>query len=63
MPGAAQTLRLRLTVTILAEQTSGSVRMSGTLALNNTGSEPCEAARYYTFRANPVTQRLEMCRP
>jgi hypothetical protein len=49
IPGAAQTLRLRL--------------MNGTLALNNTGSEPCDAARYYTFRANPVTQRLEMCRP
>jgi hypothetical protein len=50
-------------VTILAEQTSGTVRMSGTLALNNTSSEPCDAARYYTFRANRVTQRLEMCRP
>jgi hypothetical protein len=33
-----------------------------TLALNNTGSEPCDPANYYTFRANPITKQMEMCR-
>lgn len=50
-------------VNMIAEQTSGTVRISRTLALNNTGSEQCDAAHCYTFRANPVTQQLEMCRP
>ena len=50
-------------VNAVADVSSGAVRISGTLALNNTGSEPCDAAHYYTFRANPVTQQLEMCRP
>ncbi|WP_338692232.1 MULTISPECIES: hypothetical protein [Bradyrhizobium] len=50
-------------VNMIAEQTSGTVRISGTLALNNTGNEVCDAAHYYTFRANPITQQLEMCRP
>jgi hypothetical protein len=50
-------------VSMIAEQTSGTVRISGTLALQNTGNEPCDAAHWYTFRADPVTQQLEMCRP
>ncbi|MGY3484414.1 hypothetical protein ACVW1C_002297 [Bradyrhizobium sp. USDA 4011] len=50
-------------INAIADVSSGAVRISGTLALNNTGNEPCDAAHYYTFRANPVTQRLEMCRP
>lgn len=50
-------------INAVADVSSGAVRISGTLALNNTGSEPCDAAHYYTFRANPVTQPLEMCRP
>src|SRR5437764_784583 len=50
-------------VNMIAEQTSGTVRISGTLALSNTGNEPCDAAHWYTFRANPATQQLQMCRP
>ncbi|CAL80029.1 hypothetical protein; putative signal peptide [Bradyrhizobium sp. ORS 278] len=50
-------------INMIAEQTSGTVRVSGTLALNNTGNEVCDAAHYYTLRINPTTQRLEMCRP
>ncbi len=50
-------------INAIVDVSSGAVRISGTLALNNTGNEPCDAAHYYTFRANPVTQRLEMCRP
>ncbi|MBB4397965.1 hypothetical protein [Bradyrhizobium sp. ERR14] len=50
-------------INAVADVSTGAVRVSGTLALNNTGNEPCDAAHYYTFRANPVTQQLEMCRP
>ncbi|MCP3463049.1 hypothetical protein [Bradyrhizobium sp. CCGUVB23] len=50
-------------INAIADVSSGAVRVSGTLALSNTGNEPCDAAHYYTFRANPVTQQLEMCRP
>ncbi|MEY9387541.1 hypothetical protein ABIF93_005798 [Bradyrhizobium japonicum] len=37
--------------------------MSGALALENTGNEVCDSKRWYSFRANPITQRLEMCIP
>ncbi|MGT2501256.1 hypothetical protein ACVOMS_11275 [Bradyrhizobium guangxiense] len=50
-------------INAVADVSSGAVRVSGTLALNNTGSEPCDAAHWYTFRANPVTQQMQMCRP
>ncbi|MDA9474719.1 hypothetical protein XI03_09420 [Bradyrhizobium sp. CCBAU 65884] len=50
-------------INAVADLSSGAVRVSGTLALNNTGSEPCDAAHWYTFRANPVTQQMQMCRP
>ncbi|QPF83876.1 hypothetical protein IC762_30105 [Bradyrhizobium genosp. L] len=50
-------------INAVADVSSGAVRVSGTLALDNTGSEPCDAAHWYTFRANPITKQLEMCRP
>lgn len=50
-------------INAIADVSSGAVRISGTLALNNTGSEPCGVAHYYTFCADPVTQQIETCRP
>lgn len=50
-------------INAVADVSTGAVRVSGTLALNNTGSEPCDAAHWFTFRANPVTQQMQMCRP
>lgn len=50
-------------INAIAEQTSGTVRISGTLALVNTGNEACDASKYYSLRINPVTQMLQMCRP
>jgi len=51
------------TVTAIAEQTSGTVRISGTLALNNTGNEACDTAHAYSLRINQATKMLQMCRP
>jgi hypothetical protein len=50
-------------VSAIAEQTSGTVRVSGTLAMVNSGNEPCNAANHYALRINPITQTLQMCRP
>jgi hypothetical protein len=44
-------------INAIADESSGAVRVSGTLALNNTGNEPCDAAHRYIFRANPVSQQ------
>jgi hypothetical protein len=51
------------TVSAVAEQTSGTVRVSGTLALVNTGNETCDAAHAYSLRINPTTKMVQMCRP
>ncbi|WP_377829293.1 hypothetical protein ACFKHW_04250 [Bradyrhizobium lupini] len=48
---------------MVAEQTSGTVRVSGTLAMVNTGNEVCNAATWYSFRVNPSTGMMQMCRP
>lgn len=50
-------------VTAVAEQTSGTVRVSGTLALVNTGNEVCDSSKWYSFRVNPSTGMMQMCRP
>ncbi|MET4296547.1 hypothetical protein ABIB06_007342 [Bradyrhizobium sp. LB8.2] len=50
-------------VNMVAEQTSGTVRVSGTLAMVNTGNEVCNAATWYSFRVNPNTGMMQMCRP
>ncbi|MDE5440408.1 hypothetical protein GWG65_02885 [Bradyrhizobium sp. CSA207] len=50
-------------VNMVAEQTSGTVRVSGTLAMVNTGNEVCNAATWYSFRVNPSTGMMQMCRP
>lgn len=50
-------------VSAVAEQTSGTVRVSGTLAMNNTGNEPCDAAHAFSLRINPTTKFVQMCRP
>ena len=50
-------------VSAIAEQTSGTVRVSGTLALTNTGNESCNASKHYSLRINPATGILQMCRP
>lgn len=39
-------------VSAVAETTSGTVRVSGTLALVNTGNEVCDSSRWYSFRVN-----------
>ena len=48
---------------MIAEQTGGTVRVSGTLAMVNTGNEVCNAATWYSFRVNPSTGQMQMCRP
>lgn len=50
-------------INVIAEQTSGTVRVSGTLALVNTGNEACNSATWYSFRVNPSTGQMQMCRP
>jgi hypothetical protein len=50
-------------VNAVAEQTSGTVRVSGTLALNNPGNEPCDAAHAWSLRINQATGYLQKCRP
>ncbi|EJN16283.1 hypothetical protein PMI42_00118 [Bradyrhizobium sp. YR681] len=50
-------------VNMIAEQTSGTVRVSGTLALVNTGNEVCGPATWYSFRVDPVSGQMQMCRP
>jgi hypothetical protein len=50
-------------VNMIAEQTSGTVRVSGTLAMVNTGNEVFGPATWYSFRANPITGQMQMCRP
>jgi hypothetical protein len=47
----------------VAGQTSGTVQVSGTLALANTGNEPCDTAHAYSLRINPTTKMVQMCRP
>jgi hypothetical protein len=46
-----------------AEQTSGTVRVSGTLAVVNSGNEVCNSAAWYSMRVNPSTGQMQMCRP
>jgi hypothetical protein len=48
-------------VSAVAEQTSGTVRVSGTPAMVNTGQEVCGPATYNSFRINPVTHFMELC--
>jgi hypothetical protein len=50
-------------VSVMAQQTSGTVRVSGTLALVNTGNEVCDSTKWYSFRVNPSTGMMQMCRP
>jgi hypothetical protein len=50
-------------VTAITEQISGTVRVSGTLAMINSGNEPCDAAHAYSLRINQATGFLQMCRP
>jgi hypothetical protein len=50
-------------VSAVAETTSGTVRVSGTLALVNTGNEVCDSRKWYSFRVNPSTGQMQMCRP
>lgn len=50
-------------VSAIAEQTSGTVRVSGTLALANSGNEACNASKHHSLRINPATGILQMCRP
>jgi hypothetical protein len=50
-------------VNAIPEQTSGTVRVSGTLALVNTGNEVCSSGKWYSFRLNPSTGMMQMCRP
>lgn len=48
---------------VIAQQVSGTVRVSGTLALVNTGNEACDSTKRYSFRVNPSTGMMQMCRP
>lgn len=50
------------TAFVKAVQDAGA-EVSGTLKLTSTGSEVCGPGKYYTMRINPVTQRVQMCRP
>jgi hypothetical protein len=50
-------------VNMIAEQTSGTVRVSGTLAMVNTGNEVCGPATWFSLRVNPSTGYMQMCRP
>jgi hypothetical protein len=50
-------------INVIAEQTSGTVRVSRTLALANTGNEVCDSKTWYSFRVNPCTGQMQMCRP
>lgn len=45
-----------------AEQTSRTVRVSGTWALVNSGNEVCNSATWYSMRVNPSTGQMQMCR-
>jgi hypothetical protein len=47
----------------IAQGSSGVVSVNGTLTMNNTGSETCDAAHAYTLRVNPTTNTVQMCRP
>jgi hypothetical protein len=46
-------------VNMIAEQTSGTVRVSGTRAMVNTGTEVCGPATWYSFRVNPSTGYMQ----
>jgi hypothetical protein len=50
-------------VSAVAEVASGRVAVSGTLALLNSGNEPCDANKYYSLRVNPATGAVQICRP
>ncbi|WP_439926188.1 hypothetical protein [Nitrobacter sp. JJSN] len=50
-------------VSAIAQQSTGMVSISGTLALNNTGSETCDATHAYSLRIDPTTKMVQMCRP
>jgi hypothetical protein len=50
-------------VNAVAEQTSGTVRVRGTLALINSGNDPCDDAHAWSLRINQATGFLQMCRP
>lgn len=62
-PGSSGDRIVSGSVNMIAQQTSGTVRVSGTLALSNTGSEVCGPATYNSVRIDPVTNKLEICRP
>ena len=53
----------RGSVNVVAEQTSGTVRVSGTRALQTSGNEVCDSKTWYSFRVNPATGYMQMCRP
>jgi hypothetical protein len=50
-------------VNMIAELTSGTVRVSGTLAMVNTGNEVCGPATWNSIRVDPVTHFVQVCRP
>ena len=50
-------------INAIAQQTSGTVKVSGTLALINTGNETCVADRAYSLRVHPTLKMVQVCVP
>lgn len=63
LPGSATDRIVSGSVSAVAEQASGTVRVSGTLAMVNTGNEVCDFKTWYSLRLNPSTGFVQMCRP